>query len=124
MSSNVFPELDGWDEIRRRPATGDAAGMIDATHRLVVSIANHRSAVSTQIRYLQNKVERLQKSLEQLNHFFLKLNENIKEADKSSTNLATALNKLTSRGVCVAGVGILIVLIQFLFENEIWPFSL
>ena len=51
------------------------------------------------------------------------LETTIKKADESSSKLATALNRLTLWGVIVVGTGILAALIQFLFENKIWPFS-
>ncbi len=57
MPSNNFPELDGWSEIREKPAHGDALGIIDATHRLVMAIANLRSAASSQIGYLKKSID-------------------------------------------------------------------
>ena len=51
-----------------------------------------------------------------------KLNDNFKKADESSTNLSESLNKLTFFGVLIAGTSIILLLIQFLFENKIWPF--
>lgn len=47
----------------------------------------------------------------------------IKKADESSIKLANALNKLTFWGVLVAAVGVFVALIQFLYNNFIWPFS-
>jgi len=124
MSSNIFPELDGWNEIIHTHLTDkNIVSLIKATQKLVLSLANLRSATSSQLGYLQNKIERLQNNVSQLNESFIKLNENIQKADKSSTKLAAALNRLTLGGVIVAGAGILLVLIQFLFENQIWPFS-
>ena len=121
MTNDIFPELDGWDEINSDPGT-IGTGINKAIHRLVISIANLRSVTSSQLGYLQNKIERLQNNVSQLNESFSQLNENIKKADESSTKLAGALNKLTFWGVIVAGSGIVVVLIQFLFENRIWPF--
>lgn len=122
MTNNIFPELDGWDEINSSPGT-IGAGINKAIHRLVISIANLRSGVSSQLGYLQNKIQRLHDSANQLNQSFIQLNEAIKKADESSTKLATALNRLTLWGVIIAGSGIFLALTQFLFENEIWPFS-
>src|SRR3989344_646850 len=121
MSSNIFPELDGWNEIIHTHLTDkNIVSLIKATQKLVLSLANLRSATSSQLGYLQNKIERLQNNVSQLNESFIKLNENIQKADKSSTKLAAALNRLTLGGVIVAGAGILLVLIKFLFENQIW----
>ena len=122
MANNIFPELDGWDEINSNGGT-IGTGINKAIHKLVVAIANSRSATSAQLGYLRNTVEELHKSADQLNKSFTQLNENIKKADESSTKLATALNGLTLGGVFVASVGILFAFIQFLFENKIWPFS-
>lgn len=125
MTNNIFPELDGWDEIEQESEIvhKNDAKLRMAARRLVVSLANLRSATSSQLGYLQNKIERLHNSADQLNQSFEKLNENIRKADGSSTKLASALNRLTLGGVIVASVGILLALIQFLFENTIWPFS-
>lgn len=125
--ASIFPELDGWDEIDHSHLTDkNLVSLIKATHKLVVSLANLRSSVSSQVGYLQNKVERLQKSIDAL-HSDLKqsvdtLNSNLKDASTSSTKLATALNKLTFWGVLVAAVGVSVALIQFLYQNQIWPF--
>lgn len=116
MTQNIFPELDGWDDINSSGGT-IGTGINKAIHKLVVAISNLRSTASSQLIYLQNKVT-------DLNGSFKELNENIKRAEESSTELARALNKLTFWGVIVAGSGIVIVLVQFLFENKIWPFSL
>jgi len=124
MKKNIFPELDGWDEIIHPYLTDkNLVSLIKATQKLVLSLVNLRSATSSQLGYLQNKIERLQNNVNQLNESFVQLNENIKKADDSSTNLSKALNRLTLGGVVVAGVGITLVLVQFLFENKIWPFS-
>ena len=121
MSNNPFPELDGWDEINSSPGT-IGTGINKAIHKLVISLANLRSATSSQLGYLQNKIKGLEGSVDKLNQQFKKLNENIEKADASSSKLAKALNRLTLGGVIVAGSGILLALAQFLFENEIWPF--
>ncbi|KKQ64409.1 MAG: hypothetical protein US86_C0022G0007 [Candidatus Daviesbacteria bacterium GW2011_GWA2_38_24] len=121
MANNIFPELEGWDAINSDGGT-IGSGINKAIHRLVVAIANLRSATSAQLGYLTDKVEELHKSADQLNKSFVQLNENLKKADESSTKLATALNRLTRGGVIVASAGILLALIQFLFENKIWPF--
>lgn len=121
MTNNIFPELDGWDEINSDPGT-IGTGINKAIHKLVISIASLRSATSAQLVYLQDKIERLQNNVSQLNESFIQLNENIKKADQSSTNLATALNKVTFFGVSVAFLGVGVAIIQFLFENKIWPF--
>lgn len=124
MTNKIFPELDGWDEIIHKHLTDkNLVSLIKATQKLVLSLANLRSATSSQLGYLQNKIELLHNSADQLNQSFEKLNENIRKADESSTKLASALNRLTLGGVIVASFGILLVLIQFLFENKIWPFS-
>jgi hypothetical protein len=116
MVNNIFPELDGWEKIDHMHLTDkNLVSLIRAVQKLVISIANLRSATSSQIGYLQNKVE-------YLNDSFIKLNENIKKADESSTRLSTALNRLTFCGVIIAGVSIFFTIIQFLFENKIWPF--
>ena len=124
MSNNIFPELDGWDEIINPYLTDkNIVGLIKATQKLVLSLANLQSATSSQLGYLQNKIERLQNSVNQLNQSFIQLNENIKKADNSSANLASVLNRLTLGGVIVAGTGIVLAFVQFLFKNNIWPFS-
>lgn len=124
MSKNIFPELDGWNEIiHARLTDKNILSLIKSAQKLVISLANLRSAISSQIGYLKNKVEYLKDSVDRLNQSFVQLNENVKKADDSSAKLATALNRLTLGGVLVAGAGILLVLIQFLFENKIWPFS-
>jgi|SRR3989338_10799002 len=121
MSNSPFPELEGWDEINSSGGT-IGTGINKAIHRLVISLANLRSSTSSQLRYLQNKVEGLQTSVAQLNQCFERLNENIERADESSTKLSTALNRLTFYGVLIATVSVFVVLIQFLYENHIWPF--
>ncbi|PIT96905.1 hypothetical protein COT82_00730 [Candidatus Campbellbacteria bacterium CG10_big_fil_rev_8_21_14_0_10_35_52] len=124
MTNNIFPELDGWDEIIHPHLTDkNLVSLIKATRKLVLSLANLRSATSSQLGYLQDKIECLQNNVSQVNESFAQLNVNIKKADESSTKLASALNRLTFGGVLVASVGILLVLVQFLFENKIWPFS-
>src|SRR3989344_6978520 len=120
MSNSVFPELDGWDEINSSPGT-IGTGINKAIHRLVISLTNLRSATSAKLGYLNNKVERLQGSIDKLNQCFVQLNKNIEKADESSTKLSTALNRLTSWGVSIAGVSVIVVLLQFLYENHIWP---
>ncbi|MEK7553117.1 MAG: hypothetical protein AAB504_00275 [Patescibacteria group bacterium] len=122
MPNNIFPELEGWEEINSNGGT-IGTSINKAIHKLVISIANLRSGVSSQLGYLQNKIERLQDTADQLNQSFKQLNGNIKKSDESSTKLAAALNRLTLFGVLVAGIGILLALIQFLFENKIWPFT-
>jgi hypothetical protein len=123
MTNNIFPELDGWKDIIHPHLTDkNFVSLVKATHKLVLSLASLRSATSSQLGYLQSKIERLQKNVSQLNESFIQLNVNIKKADESSTKLASALNRLTLGGVLVASVGILLALIQFLFENKIWPF--
>lgn len=122
MANNPFPELEGWDEINSDPGT-IGAGINKAIHKLTISIANLRSATSSQLGYLQNKIGRLQSTADRLNRSFDELNENIKKAEKSSTALARALNKLTFFGVSVAFLGVGMAIIQFLFENKIWPFT-
>lgn len=108
--SNIFPELDGWDEIiHTRLTDKNMLSSTQAMQKLVISLANLRSVISAQLGYLQNKLERL--------------NENIKKADESSTKLAEALNRLTLWGVIVASTGIFLAIIQFFYENKIWPFS-
>lgn len=125
MTNNSFPELDGWDEIEQESeiAYKNDAKLRKAAHRLVGSLANLRSSISSQLGYLQNKIERLQQSADRLNKSFEELNKNIEKADKSSTALAKALNRLTFFGVGVAFLGTCIAIIQFLFENRIWPFN-
>lgn len=125
MKNNIFPELDGWDEIERESEIvykNDAKSRM-AAHRLVVSLANLRSIISSQLIYLQDKMDLLQKRADEFNQLFKKLNENIEKADDSSTKLASALNRLTLGGIIVASFGIMLALTQFLFENKIWPFS-
>ena len=121
MKNNIFPELDGWDEINSSGGT-IGTGINKAIHKLTLSIANLRSATSAQLGYLQSKVGGLHHSVDKLNDSFIQLNKNIEKADASSTRLATALNHLTLAGVIVAGIGICLALTQFLFENKIWPF--
>lgn len=125
MKKNIFPELNGWDEIEQESEVvhKNDAKLRMAARRLVVSLANLRSVISSQLGYLQNKIERLHNSADRLNQSFEKLNENIKKSDESSTKLATALNRLTLWGVIVVGSGIFLAFIQFIFENNIWPFS-
>jgi|SRR3989344_1572551 len=124
MKNNIFPELDGWDEIIHPHLTDkNLVSLIKATQKLVLSLVNLRSATSSQLGYLQNKIERLEGGVNQLNKSFTQLNENIKKADQSSTNLAKALNRLTFYGVGVAFLGVGMGIVQFLFENKIWPFS-
>ena len=126
--TSIFPELDGWDEIEHSRLTDkNLLSLIKATHKLVVSLANLRSSVSSQVDYLQDKVGRLQGSIDSL-HSDLKddigkLNKNFEGASASSTKLAEALNKLTFWGVLVAATGVSVALVQFLYQNQIWPFS-
>ena len=125
MTNNIFPELDGWNDIEGESEIvyKNDLKLRMAAHKLVISLANLRSAISSQLGYLQDKIEHLQNSANKFNQLFEQLNENIKKADDSSTKLASALNRLTLGGIIVASVGILFVFIQFLFENKIWPFS-
>jgi len=120
MKNDIFPELEGWDEINSDGGT-IGTGINKAIHKLVFSLASLRSALSFQLGYLKDKVGDLQKSTNELNQSFNQLNENFKKADESSTKLAGALNRLTFYGVLIAGSGIVLVLVQFLFENKIWP---
>lgn len=84
MSSNIFPELDGWDEIHSKVTTKDTLSLTKATHKLVLSLANLRSAVSSQVGYLQNKVERLQQSVDRLGDT---LQNSIDRFNKASSKL-------------------------------------
>ena len=123
MTNNIFPELDGWDEILNTHLTDkNLVSLIKATQKLVLSLASLRSGVSSHLGYLKNKIGDLQNSVEQLNDSFKILNDSIKSADKSSTDLSKALNRLTFFGVSVAFLGVGVAIIQFLFENKIWPF--
>ncbi|MCF7835625.1 MAG: hypothetical protein K9M15_00685 [Candidatus Marinimicrobia bacterium] len=134
MANSPFPELEDWDKIRERPTSGDALGSVLATEKLVTSIAHLRLSVSTKIGYLNGKIERLQKTIDNFsvdlqknikntNDELIKLNGNIQDASSSSTQLAKALNKLTLFGVLVAGLGAFLMFIKFLYENKIWPFT-
>lgn len=124
MANNIFPELDGWDEIIHKHLTDkNLVSLIKATQKLVLSLVNLRSATSSHLGYLQDKIEHLKNNADQLSQSFEKLNDNIKKADESSTALAKALNRLTFFGVSVAFLGVSVAIIQFLFENKIWPFS-
>ncbi len=107
--------MDGWDDINSSGGT-IGTGINKAIHRLVISIANLRSSVSSQLTYVKGKIESLNQSFEQLN-------ENIQKADQSSTKLARALNKLTFWAVVIAALGLLNSLGQFLYQNKLWPFS-
>ncbi len=123
MTNNVFPELDGWDEIVHTHLDDkNLVSLIKATGKLVLSLANLRSGISSHLGYLKDKVDELHNSADKLNGSFIQLNKNIEKADESSTKLATALNRLTLGGIIVASLGICLALIQFLFENKIWPF--
>lgn len=123
MKNINFPELSDWnEEVHDRASDQNVRATTEAAHRLVVSIANLRSSVSSQLGYLQNKIGHLNESSDQLNKSLAQLNENIKNAEKSSTDLAKALNKLTFLGVGAAILGVAVTTIQFLFENKIWPF--
>lgn len=44
------------------------------------------------------------------------LNVNIKEANESSTKLTRVLNKITFWGAIIAGVGVVVALLGFVFE--------
>jgi predicted RNase H-like nuclease (RuvC/YqgF family) len=70
---------------------------------------NHQDLTALAITKLKEKIELL--------------NETIENANKSSEDLAKALNRLTFWGVFIAAVGVFVSLIQFLYNNHIWPFS-
>jgi len=114
MINNIFPELDGWDDINSNGGT-IGTGINHAIHKLVIAIANLRGSTSSHLGFLENNLKELKENVD-------RLNENIKNADTSSTKLATALNRLTFWGIVIASMGILFAIIQFLFENKIWPF--
>lgn len=125
---NPFPELEDWDDmIQSRTVTKDILWPIKATHKLVLSLANLRASVSSQVHYLNNKVERLEKSIDQLDATIKnsadKLSKDSEKASVSSSRLTTALNRLTHYGILVAGIGVSVSLVQFLYESRIWPFS-
>lgn len=48
----------------------------------------------------------------------------ITKSSDESQNLSKALNRLTFYGVFVASTAVFITLLQFLFENHIWPFTI
>lgn len=122
MTNNLTPELDGWEDINSNGGT-IGTGINKAIHKLVVALVNIRLTTSSKLGHLQSKIGSLEESVNRMNHSFEVLNKNIENADKSSTELSKALNRLTFFGVLIAGSSIVIVLIQFLFENSIFPFN-
>ncbi len=122
MTNNISPELDGWEDINSNGGT-IGTGINKAIHKLVVALVNIRLTTSSQLSHLHSKIGSLEESTNRMNGSFERLNKNIEKADESSTKLSKALNRLTFFGVLIAGISIVISLIQFLFENRIWPFS-
>lgn len=120
--NNISSELDGWKDINSDGGT-IGTGINKAIHKLVVALVNIRLTTSSQLKDLQSKIGTLEESVNKMNGSFHELNNAIKKADKSSTNLSEALNRLTFWGVIIAGTGLIIGLAQFLFENSIWPFN-
>lgn len=45
-----------------------------------------------------------------------KLNENIEAANNSSTKLTEALNRITLAGIIIAGIGVTVSVINFIFQ--------
>jgi len=64
--------------------------------------------VTLSIVNLRHVVEGLRQTLGKISSELESLNKNLIEADKSSSKLTQALNKITLVGVIVAGIGILI----------------
>lgn len=93
MSNNIFPELDEWDEIISKAPNKDALSLIKITHKLVLSLANLRSAVSSQVGYLKNKVENLQQSVDRLSDT---LQKSIDDFNDASSKLYKANIWLTA----------------------------
>lgn len=94
-------ELENWDDINQSGGT-IGTGINRAIHKLVVAIFNSGSKTSTQISYLGNKIDRL--------------NRNLEESSKSSDRLTGALNNITRAGVIIAGIGVLIALGNFTLD--------
>lgn len=101
-------ELEDWEDINQNGGTV-GTGINRAIHKLTVAIFNSGSKTSTNIGYLKDKVDQL--------------NKNLQESSNSSEKLARSLNLLTLFGVLVALMGIISQLGQFLYLNKLWPFN-
>ena len=98
------PELEEWDSINSNGGT-IGTGINRAIHKLVLAIFNAGFKTSTQVEHLGDKID--------------ELNENLKDASRSSNNLARSLNWLTFFGVLVALISIISQLVQFLYSNHL-----
>lgn len=109
MDNDIIPELDKkeWEDINSNGGT-IGTGINRAIHKLVHSIVNTRLTISSQLSNLQSRIDNL--------------NKNIEEANRSSSELSSSLNRLTLWGVIITGTGIVFAMVQFLYENKIWPF--
>ena len=86
-------ELEDWDDINQNGGT-IGTGINKSIHKLVVAIFNSGSKTSTHIGYLENKVDQL--------------NKNLEESAKSSDRNSKAMNYLTLALVLLG-------IVQFLF---------
>lgn len=94
-------ELEGWEDINQNGGTV-GTGINKAIHKLTVAIFNSGSKNSTQVSFLGDKID--------------KLNKNLEESNASSDKLTKALNKITFAGVVVAGIGVAIGIGNFVLD--------
>lgn len=69
---------------------------------------------------LYGKIGKIEERIDTLNGGIDKLNNNFEKADKSSTNLTKALNRITLAGAIIAGLGVLIAILNFIFQYNIF----
>lgn len=60
--------------------------------------------------------DRTAKRVSELNEEIKQLNANFKKADESSTNLTRALNRITLIGTIIAGLGVIVAILNFIFK--------
>lgn len=104
--SDLIPELDNKDDINTLLNTAFpakvGAGIGKALQNATLAIVNARLAVSAKLGYAIDALR--------------DLNASIKQADKSSTDLAKAIKNATVAGVIVAGISVFVALLNLAFD--------
>ncbi len=97
-------ELEGWDEINQNGGT-IGTGINKSIHKLTVAIFNSGSKTSTHVGYLKDKVEQL--------------NKNLEESSKSSDRNSRAMKYLTGALVFLGIVQVLVAWLSYSADRSI-----
>ena len=109
MPNDLTPELDNFQEIddllSSELQSQRDRGMGKGLKNLIMSIVNSRLAIGS-----------LKSNLTSITTEITGLNNNIKTASESSDKLTEAIKRITFWGTIIAGGGVLVALMSFIFE--------